>query len=182
MLAMSTLLRTEGRSHTTCNEKSALTSLYCWSCAFLSARPPKTSKAMVRPRVAGLAGLAMTVSPQIPPTRADFIARDSSEPDPSVSSGDCYYAPGKQADSDYIPCGNTAFGIFSCCAPGSICMDHNACYLSRKLLRAGTGAALTRSQRILTLLAAPIQLTRIHYAQTRGHMLVSCVGIATAFR
>ncbi len=91
---------------------------------------------MLRLRPAGLVSLCMAALARMSIAHLNFIARDSLEPDPYASSGTCYYSKDHEADSEYIPCGNTAFGVFSCCSVGSICKDHNACYLSRESCRA----------------------------------------------
>lgn len=45
-----------------------------------------------------------------------------------VSKGTCYYKAGAQANSAYIPCGNSAYGVYSCCMAGDQCLSSNACY------------------------------------------------------
>ncbi|OAP64739.1 hypothetical protein AYL99_00711 [Fonsecaea erecta] len=81
-----------------------------------------------RPREVGVVRICILALTRLSVAYANNIARDSSEPDVNISNGTCYYSPGNLADPSYIPCGNTAFGIFSCCEAGSNCLDHNACY------------------------------------------------------
>ena len=45
-----------------------------------------------------------------------------------VSNGTCYYQAGKQADSRYIPTGNTVDGDhYFCCQSGDKFNNHNVC-------------------------------------------------------
>ena len=48
--------------------------------------------------------------------------------DRSVSNGTCFYAPRKEASSNFIACGNWVFGHVHCCQAGDYCLDENACY------------------------------------------------------
>ncbi|KAK4130094.1 hypothetical protein BT67DRAFT_392192 [Trichocladium antarcticum] len=48
-----------------------------------------------------------------------------------ISNGTCFYAPGKEADDSFLPCGNSAFGHAHCCVAGEMCLDQNACYSDR---------------------------------------------------
>jgi hypothetical protein len=61
--------------------------------------------------------------PEITMTKLENI-----EPDPSISNGTCFYAPYKEASSNFIPCGNWVFGHVQCCEIGDKCLSHNACY------------------------------------------------------
>lgn len=45
-----------------------------------------------------------------------------------ISNGTCYTAAGKQLDSSFIPCGNTAFGYQTCCGAGDNCLADLACF------------------------------------------------------
>ncbi|KAL1890002.1 hypothetical protein Sste5346_008581 [Sporothrix stenoceras] len=49
-------------------------------------------------------------------------------PNLNLSNGTCYYAPGKPMDSRFIPCGNAAAQIQSCCWEGDNCLADNACF------------------------------------------------------
>ncbi|KAK1835036.1 hypothetical protein QBC39DRAFT_183017 [Podospora conica] len=51
-----------------------------------------------------------------------------SQPNPYISNGTCYTGKDAQADSDFIPCGNAAFGHLSCCSKGDMCLADRACY------------------------------------------------------
>ena len=51
-----------------------------------------------------------------------------SGPNPYVSNGTCYGAPGSTLDKSFIPCGNTAFGFQTCCGAGNTCLADNACF------------------------------------------------------
>ncbi|KAK4198388.1 hypothetical protein QBC40DRAFT_256125 [Triangularia verruculosa] len=42
--------------------------------------------------------------------------------DINISNGTCYYAPGKKAHEQFIPCGNVDFGNNMCCWAGSFCL------------------------------------------------------------
>ncbi|KXJ90494.1 hypothetical protein Micbo1qcDRAFT_205329 [Microdochium bolleyi] len=55
-------------------------------------------------------------------------ARQNSQPNPNVSLGSCYYAAGSEAGSNFIPCGNSAFGFYTCCQAGDNCISGNACF------------------------------------------------------
>lgn len=50
------------------------------------------------------------------------------EPNIFVSNGTCYSGPGKKLDSSFIPCGNAAFGHYTCCGAGDNCLVDNACW------------------------------------------------------
>ncbi|KAL1875786.1 hypothetical protein Daus18300_002977 [Diaporthe australafricana] len=45
-----------------------------------------------------------------------------------ISNGTCYYAPGKKATSNVIPCGNAASGTQQCCQEGDYCLEYNVCF------------------------------------------------------
>ncbi|ROW03031.1 hypothetical protein VMCG_05830 [Cytospora schulzeri] len=45
-----------------------------------------------------------------------------------ISNGTCFYAPGKQASDNMIPCGNAASGTYNCCEEGDFCLESNICY------------------------------------------------------
>ncbi|KAM7184172.1 hypothetical protein V8F33_013145 [Rhypophila sp. PSN 637] len=50
---------------------------------------------------------------------------------PNISNGTCYYAENTKTKGDFIPCGNDAIEVWSCCLTGSICLgrgDANACW------------------------------------------------------
>ncbi|ERS95407.1 hypothetical protein HMPREF1624_08285 [Sporothrix schenckii ATCC 58251] len=49
-------------------------------------------------------------------------------PNLNLSNGTCYSAPGKQMDSRFIPCGNAAAGIQTCCWEGDNCLSDKACF------------------------------------------------------
>ncbi|EXJ68111.1 uncharacterized protein A1O5_08726 [Cladophialophora psammophila CBS 110553] len=83
---------------------------------------------MAGPREVGSVGIGILALARSSIAHANNVARDSSEPDPNISNGTCYYSPDNQADPSYIPCGNTVFGVFTCCEAGSNCLAHNACY------------------------------------------------------
>ncbi|KAI0842709.1 hypothetical protein F5Y06DRAFT_133558 [Hypoxylon sp. FL0890] len=52
-----------------------------------------------------------------------------SDVDLDISNGTCYYARGKKAKKDYIPCGNVAAGVnWQCCVAGDICLSSSACW------------------------------------------------------
>lgn len=53
---------------------------------------------------------------------------DMGEPNIFISNGTCYSAPGRRLDDSFIPCGNTAFGHFTCCGAGDNCLANNACW------------------------------------------------------
>lgn len=57
-----------------------------------------------------------------------FLSAVLADPNRLVSNGTCYYAAGKEADQVYIPCGNVAFGTYSCCMQGDTCLSSNACF------------------------------------------------------
>ena len=48
--------------------------------------------------------------------------------DPNISNGACYYAPGKQLDKSYLPCGNADGGHLPCCEARDKCLSSLACY------------------------------------------------------
>ena len=88
---------------------------------------------MARPKASDFACLLLLF--QICTAQANIIERQSENN--LISSGTCYYGPYEQADSVFIPCGNTAFGTFHCCEAQSNCLDNNACfdYAAGKTLR-----------------------------------------------
>lgn len=45
-----------------------------------------------------------------------------------VSNGTCYTAAGVKLGSDFIPCGNDAFGHQTCCGAGDNCLADKACF------------------------------------------------------
>ncbi|KAF4910895.1 hypothetical protein CGCF415_v004767 [Colletotrichum fructicola] len=47
-----------------------------------------------------------------------------------ISNGTCYHASGKKVD-EWLPCGNTAFGQFTCCQRSDMCLSSRACYNAR---------------------------------------------------
>ncbi|KXJ90787.1 hypothetical protein Micbo1qcDRAFT_225662 [Microdochium bolleyi] len=47
---------------------------------------------------------------------------------PNISLGTCYFGPGQQAASNFIPCGNYAYDTYSCCQAGDNCLASNACF------------------------------------------------------
>ncbi|KIH93406.1 hypothetical protein SPBR_04234 [Sporothrix brasiliensis 5110] len=49
-------------------------------------------------------------------------------PNLNLSNGTCYSTPGKQMDSRFIPCGNAAAGIQTCCWEGDNCLSDKACF------------------------------------------------------
>jgi hypothetical protein len=82
---------------------------------------------MTRPKAVDFAFLSILILIQICTAQANNIERQSENN--LISSGTCYYGPYKQAATQFIPCGNTAFGNFHCCEVLSNCLDNNACYL-----------------------------------------------------
>ncbi|KAM7188115.1 hypothetical protein V8F20_010687 [Naviculisporaceae sp. PSN 640] len=50
---------------------------------------------------------------------------------PNIANGTCYYAENTKTKGDFIPCGNDAIEVWSCCLTGSYCLgrgDANACW------------------------------------------------------
>ncbi|KAJ0119501.1 hypothetical protein J7T55_013703 [Diaporthe amygdali] len=45
-----------------------------------------------------------------------------------ISNGTCYYAAGRKASSNIIPCGNAANGAQQCCQEGDFCLEYNVCF------------------------------------------------------
>ena len=45
-------------------------------------------------------------------------------------NGTCYASHGKEADAEFIPCGNAGLlgTHFACCSRGDKCLSSNACY------------------------------------------------------
>ena len=48
--------------------------------------------------------------------------------DPYTSNGTCYWQAGKKSNSQFIPCGNVAFGNIPCCESGHWCLSSRACF------------------------------------------------------
>ncbi|KAK4174150.1 hypothetical protein QBC36DRAFT_193000, partial [Triangularia setosa] len=46
-----------------------------------------------------------------------------SDDDINLANGTCYYAVGKKANGQFIPCGNADFGHTMCCWAGSYCFS-----------------------------------------------------------
>ncbi|OLN88138.1 hypothetical protein CCHL11_00154 [Colletotrichum chlorophyti] len=53
-----------------------------------------------------------------------------SVPNPFVSSGSCYFAPGQEVQ-EWLPCGNAELGDKTCCSRGDMCLSSKACYNQR---------------------------------------------------
>ncbi|KAH7029509.1 uncharacterized protein B0I36DRAFT_364043 [Microdochium trichocladiopsis] len=63
-----------------------------------------------------------------PPGRLSLSARQNSSPNPNISAGKCYYKAGAEAADNFIPCGNSAFGHYTCCQVGDNCIAADACF------------------------------------------------------
>lgn len=61
-------------------------------------------------------------SPSTPATPTNGL------PNLNISNGTCYAAPGKPMDSRFIPCGNAAAEIQTCCWEGDTCLSDRACF------------------------------------------------------
>jgi hypothetical protein len=51
-----------------------------------------------------------------------------SQPNILVSNGTCYSAAGQKLNSEFIPCGNDAFGNVACCGAGDNCLADSSCF------------------------------------------------------
>lgn len=52
-----------------------------------------------------------------------------SDDDINISNGTCYWGPGEESHSDFIPCGNAAFGHVQCCGKVGFCFaEGHACF------------------------------------------------------
>ncbi|CAK7197837.1 hypothetical protein SEUCBS139899_000487 [Sporothrix eucalyptigena] len=49
-------------------------------------------------------------------------------PNLNISNGSCYAGPSMPLDSRFLPCGNAAAGIQTCCWQGDICLADHACF------------------------------------------------------
>ena len=63
----------------------------------------------------------------LPPTAAIAAVDSSGGPNPNISNGTCYWAPGKTMNKAFIPCGNDAFGHKVCCQANDLCVGLELC-------------------------------------------------------
>ena len=57
-----------------------------------------------------------------------------------ISNGTCYSAAGDVLNDEFIPCGNSEFGVYTCCGKGDNCLADRACF---GVYGSGYGSSLT---------------------------------------
>lgn len=80
-------------------------------------------------RILGLGlGLGHVFAQALAASFDSFDTLDSLDIDPAISNGTCYGSSENTLDDGFLPCGNNALGVQSCCWHGDFCLVGAACF------------------------------------------------------